>query len=339
MDRTERFYKIDQLLSEQKVVPFSMLEERLGVSRATVKRDLEYMRNRLHAPIVWDRDLGGYRLEQPQKGAAQYELPGLWFSPAEIHALLTMQHLLSGIDSGGLLSPHVKPLQLRLQSLLDSGDGEMTEIQKRIRILGMGGRAMILDHFAVVASALLRRKRLLISYFARGRNALTEREVSPQRLVHYRENWYLDAWCHLRNELRSFAIDGIRRTEIVDSTVKNVPESTLDAVLGSGYGIFSGKKVRWAKLKFSPERARWISSERWHPRQKTRFLDDGSYLIELPYADSRELIMDILKYGADVEVIDPKELRLEVAERHQRALEKYLDENPKRCLQEKKAPL
>lgn len=102
MDRTERFYKIDQLLGEHKFVPFSIFEERLGVSRAIIKRDLEYMRNRLHAPIVWDRERRGYCFFQPERGASQYELPGLWFSASEIHALLTMQHLLSGLDSGGV---------------------------------------------------------------------------------------------------------------------------------------------------------------------------------------------------------------------------------------------
>ncbi len=309
MDRTERFYKIDQLLSEQRVVPFSLLEERLGVSRATIKRDLEYLRNRLHAPIVWDRERRGYCFEQAQRGSAQYELPGMWFSPSEIHALLTMQHLLTGIDGGGLLAPHVQPLQSRLKSLLDTGAGELDEIQKRIRIIGMAGRPMTLDHFAVIASALLRRKRLMIAYYVRAREEITEREISPQRLIHYRENWYLDAWCHVRNGLRSFAVDAIRAAEIVDSTARNVPEKTLDAVLGAGYGIFSGKAVAWAKLKFTPERARWVSTERWHPKQRGDFLSDGSYVLQVPYSDSRELVMDIMRHGPEVEVIGPESLR------------------------------
>ncbi|MDQ3196972.1 MAG: transcriptional regulator, partial [Pseudomonadota bacterium] len=76
MNRTERFYRIDQLLSGGRIVPFSTFLERLEVSPATVKRDLEYMRNRLNAPIVWDRDAGGYRFAAPERRQAQYELPG-----------------------------------------------------------------------------------------------------------------------------------------------------------------------------------------------------------------------------------------------------------------------
>ena len=323
MDRTERFYKIDQLLGEHRVVPFSTFEEKLGVSRATIKRDLEYMRNRLNAPIVWDRERGGYCFEQAERGASQYELPGLWFSATEIHALLTMQHLLAGLDRGGLLASHVEPLQARLTALLDSGDGSIEEIRKRIRIIGIASRVMGLDHFSVLGSALLRRKRVQILYYVRARDEATEREVSPQRLVYYRENWYLDAWCHLRNELRSFAIDAIRRADILETPAKNIPDKTLNSVLGAGYGIFSGRKVQWAKLCFSAQRARWVMSERWHPKQKNRWLADGSYVIELPYSDHRELVMDVLRYGPDVEVLAPTSLREEVMSRLKGALEHY----------------
>lgn len=323
MDRTERFYRIDQLLNDKKIVPFSLLVEKLEVSRATIKRDLEYMRNRLNAPIVWDREEGGYRFAGREGGAAQYELPGLWFSAQEVHALLTMQHLLMGLDSGGLLGPHIAPLLARLRALLGTTDDTTEEIHKRIRILGMASRRMALDHFAVVGSALLRRKRLLISHYVRARDETIEREVSPQRLVHYRDNWYLDAWCHLRNDLRSFAVDAIRRAEIIEQPARNVPEKTLDSVLGAGYGIFSGRKVTWAKLRFTPERARWVSLEQWHPRQKARFDKDGSYLLDVPYSDSRELVMDILKQGAGVEVLAPAALRKDVAAQLQKALGQY----------------
>lgn len=323
MDRTERFYKIDQLLSERRVVPFAVLAEKLGVSRATIKRDLEYLRNRLNAPIVWDRELGGYRFGEPERGAAQYELPGLWFSASEIHALLTMQHLLGNLDAGGLLGPHIKPLLARLSGLLGTADDAQDEIQKRIRIIGVAARRMTLDHFSVVGSALLRRKRLRLSYYVRSRDEITEREVSPQRLVHYRENWYLDAWCHVRKELRSFSLDAVRRAEMLDEPARDVPEATLDAVLGAGYGIFSGRKVEWAKLRFTPERARWVASEQWHPRQRSRFEADGSYVLEFPYSDYRELAMDILKFGADVEVLAPMALKHKVIKEMTAALERY----------------
>lgn len=313
MDRTERFHLIDMLLSNHGVVSFKTLQARLEVSRATLKRDLEYLRNRLNAPIVWDREAGGYRFERNGQVGGQYELPGLWFSAEEIHALLTMQHLLANLDAGGLLGPHIQPLMARLTGLLGSGRHPAEEVRRRIKLIPIAARRLPLDHFASLGSALLRRKRLYITYYAKGSDEITEREVSPQRLVHYRENWYLDAWCHLRQGLRSFAVDGVRGAEILDKPAREVPERRLDAVLGAGYGIFSGRKVSWARLRFSPARARWVALEQWHPRQRGRLLKDGRYVLELPYSDDRELVMDILRHIPEVEVLSPPALRQNIA--------------------------
>jgi len=324
MGITERMYKIDQILASRRSVSRQELEESLGVSWATLKRDLAHMKDRLHAPIVFDRELGGYRFDQDEKRVGpKYALPGLWFSAEEIHALLTMQHLLSRLDSGGLLGPHIKPMLARLTGLLGAADDPAEEVRRRIKVETVGTREFNLDQFQAVGSALLRRKRLMIRYHARGTNETTDREISPQRLIYYRGNWYLDAWCHLRVGLRSFSGDAIERVEILDKRTKDVADKRLDEVLGSGYGIFAGDKVTWATLNFTPQRARWVANERWHPKQESRFLEDGSYELKVPYSDDRELIMDILKYGADCEVVSPRALREKVAAELARAGMRY----------------
>jgi len=320
MSINERIYKIDQLLNGKRSVSFKEMLDRLEVSPATLKRDLAYMRDRLNAPIVYDKELGGYRMELQGPGT-QFELPGLWFSAEEIHALLTMQHLLGNLDSGGLLGPHIKPLLSRLTSLLGTADDSTEQVKKRIKVETVGARQFHLDHFQAVGSALLRRKRLMIEYHARGTNEVSQREVSPQRLVYYRDNWYLDAWCHLRNDIRNFSVDAIKHAEILEKKAEDISEKKLDDVLGSGFGIFSGKDVQLAVLHFTTERARWVAAEKWHPKQKGKFLKDGSYELRVPYNDPRELLMDILRHGGEVKVIEPsllinlvvKELKLTTA--------------------------
>jgi predicted DNA-binding transcriptional regulator YafY len=314
MPLNERIYKLEQLLKNRTVVPFALMQERTEASRATLNRDIQFMRDRLRMPIVFDKDLGGYKIDGGSGKPVQTELPGLWFNDAEIHALLTMQQLISGLDRGGLLGPHLKPLMARLKELLGSADNSANEVSRRVRVLGVQVRNLPLEHFAAVGSALLRRKRLHLRYHARYNDQPTEREVSPQRLVYYRDNWYLDGWCHLRNDIRSFAVDAVERIEILESRAKDVPEKELDEVLGAGYGIFSGKDVKWAKLRFTPERARWVAAERWHSKQKGSFEADGSYLLEVPFSHPQELMMDILRHGAAVEVVGPASLRNRVAE-------------------------
>ncbi len=324
MDRTERFYKIDQLLQERRAVPLVIFMEELGVSCATVKRDLEYLRDRLHAPIVWDRSVRSYRYDVPLSGAPRYALPGLWFNAAEVHALLTMEHLLSNLQPG-LLEPHIKPLRTRIRRLLDSGDHSAEEVVRRIRVLHMAARVVEPSHFRVIASGLLGHRRLQLEHYNRRNNKTTTREVSPQRLVYYRDNWYLDAWCHLREGLRSFAVDAIRTLELLSSKAKHVSVRTLDAELGSGYGIFAGRQTQRAVLRFSAERARWVAREEWHPQQTSHFDKQGRYVLSLPYSDDTELIMDVLRYGPDIEVLRPSGLRDKVRDRLRLALRVYGD--------------
>ncbi len=321
MDRLERFYKIDQLLQGGRSVSFARLMEALDISRAQLKRDLAYMKDRFHAPIEYERESSGYRFGEPRIGP-RYELPGLWFSPAEIYALLTMQQLLENLQPG-LLAPHVKPLLARLSAILASGDHSHEDVAKRVRVLHQAARELKHEHFALVAQATLNRRRLRIAHYNRMEDRDTEREISPQRLVHYRDNWYVDAYCHLREDLRSFSIDAIRKAELLPARAKDVPKAGLDEYMKGGYGIFSGKTLAWAKLKFSPLAARWVASQKWHSQQKGSFDQDGSFLLELPYADDRELVMDILKHGPDMEVLGPPELRARVREQLKSALKQY----------------
>ena len=329
MDRTERFYRIDQLLNEQRCLPFEAIQEALGVSRATLRRDMQYLRDRLNAPIIYDRMGGGYRFAQETGRAGpvagqKYELPGLWFNASEIYALLMMQQLLNTVQPG-LLGPHIAPLQSRLSALLGSQDNRPEDIEDRIRIVHTGQRAPEPANFALIASALLKRKRLKLQHWHRGRDETTAREISPQRLVFYRGNWYLDAWCHLRKDLRSFAVETLSDVELLDKAAKEVAAKVLDSRVQNGYGIFGGERTQWAQLRFTPARARWVASEQWHPDQRGSVLPDGSYQLDVPYSIETELVMDILRHMPEVEVIGPPALRAKVRDKLNSALAAHKD--------------
>jgi len=202
------------------------------------------------------------------------------------------------------------------------------EVRRRIRVLHAARRPVDLSQFEALAQGLLERRRLAIRHFNRATGERHQREVSPQRLVFYRDNWYLDAWCHLRQGLRSFAVDAIESAVLLDTPADPVDEAALEGELSSGYGIFSGGDVRWATLRFSPARARWVAAEEWHPAQRSRVEADGSYHLELPFSDPRELVMDILKHGADVEVLAPADLRARVVAALSETLARYTEGAP-----------
>ena len=323
MERTERFYKIQNLLRSRHFVSTQDFMSELGISRATFKRDLEYLRDRMRAPIVYDHDQQAYGFDPAIADSQLWQLPGLWFSADELQALLTMDRLLGDLQPG-VLSELIAPLRKRLRSLLESGEHSAADIARRIKILSMGSRRVAPAHFRTIATAVLTRKRLQLRHQRRQDGEVIDREVSPQRLVHYRDNWYLDAWCHKRQALRTFGLDAIATAiAMPDKDVKEIGEDTLERHYASGYGIFAGSATQDAVLQFGASSARWVSRETWHPEQVGTPQLDGTYLLQFPYAQEPELVMDILKYGADVQVLAPESLRKAVAEKLRAAVKLY----------------
>ena len=330
MDGMQRIYKLHQVISSRRYpVSCQTLQDELGCSRATVRRIITEMRLYFDAPLEYSREHNGYHYAQGE--GKSFELPGLWFSSTEVYALLPTQQLLAQVQPG-LLDAQLKPVRDRIQKILAArhlGDEKLMsghpsgEISSRVHILRMSGRNVEPGCFQTVAGALLQRNSLYITYRSRGDNQTSTREISPQRLIHYRDNWYLDAWCHTKNALRSFAVERIRSAKALPQRCHDIPDTQLDAHYASSYGIFAGEPEHTAVLRFSTERARWVADEHWHPEQQGNFLDDGSYELRIPYSDPRELVMDILKYGPDVEVSAPVTLRKAVTERLKQTLKNY----------------
>jgi predicted DNA-binding transcriptional regulator YafY len=118
-------------------------------------------------------------------------------------------------------------------------------------------------------------------------------------------------------------VDRVTNAAELNEPAEEVSQDKLDEHFASSYGIFAGKANKTAILVFSSERARWVADERWHPKQVGQFLTDGRYELRIPYRDPRELIMDILRHGAEVEVIKPEGLRQQLAAELGRALSQY----------------
>jgi len=320
MDRFQRIFQLNRIL-QSSATPVSRrrLEDELECSRATVGRAIEDLRDFLGAPIRYDRALNGYYYDRRER--PMYQLPGVWFDPDELFALLSAQQLLSTLQPG-FLDSALAPLRRRIEELLQHDQAGGAQLLRRIRVLRSAARPAS-EFFQEVAGAVAKRRRIWVVYYHRARDQEVERELSPQRLVHYRDNWYLEAWCHLRDAPRRFAMDAARRVRVLETTAIDMAETELDAEFASAYGIFSGPADQVAVLRFGPEPARWVSEESWHCDQVGAFLPDGCYELRVPYGDSRELVRDILRFGADVEVIEPLPLREIVAVELQRAASIY----------------
>lgn len=165
---------------------------------------------------------------------------------------------------------------------------------------------------ATIAAGTLQRKRLQLTYEARYSGELTNnRVVSPQQLSFYKGNWYLTAWCHLREGIRNFSLDRASGVKLLDTGAKNVSQAAVDKLTRSAFGIISATELKIARLSVSRKKAPWVLDEVWHEYQRQGVNDDGSGWLEVPYSHSFEIVAEVLRHGGDVVIESPPELRAE----------------------------
>lgn len=323
MAQIDRIFELHQIFCARRTpITGPDLQQRLGCSRATLARDIARLRENLNAPLEFDKQRGGY-LYQQNPELPMFELPGLWFSAQELAALVSFQTMLDQA-APGLLDDVLAPIQARVDRLLGDQRLGLPDWSKRIRILRMAARATG-PCFNPVADALGKRRRLQLEYRARSTTVGTARKLSPQRLTWYRDNWYLDAWCHLRNGLRTFSVDRISKAKVLSDAALEITPQELDRQLAGAYGIYAGAPKHSAELEFSASAARWVAEEQWHPQQQARRLADGRLILRVPYRETQELIMDVLRHGPEVVVRKPASLRRAVAQRLNEAAARYRD--------------
>lgn len=321
MNKFDRLYDLHGYLSGRRVpVTTAELMQKLECSEPTVRRLVAKLRDELGAPVRFDRARGGWLYDSAAD--TPYELPGLWFSAPELQALLAAHQWLAEVEPG-LLGEEIAPLVKKLETLLEQRQPGGGAIRRKVKLIALAARTSDDAVFRSVAGALADGRRLAFDYRGRSRDASTRRSVSPLRLTWYKSNWYLDAWCHLRNALRSFSLDRIAAPQRQTEAAQAVDDATQTTHYASAYGIFSGAARHTAVLRFTPLAARWVADERWHSAQSGHFLIDGSYELAVPYGNPTELVMDILKYGPEVEVAAPAELRELVKRRLSASLARY----------------
>ncbi len=316
LDHLQQLHRL--LKSHRRPVPLAKLAERMECSERTVRRTIDNMKDFFDAPIEYVAEANGW--QYAAQNGDQFELPGLWLTSAELQSLTLLLHVLESFGNG-LLNQELATVEKQINQLLEARQISPSAFAEHIKVLPLGNRQVPGKIFQQVGEALLQRRQLTIRYKSYS-HQISNRSISPQTLVYYRENWYLDAWCHLRNDLRTFSLARIETTEKSDAKASTISREQLQQHFSESYGIFAGKGGHTAKLRFLPEIAREIALQQWHPQQQGEW-DGNDYLLSFPYSDARELIGDILRHLPNVVVEAPSSLKNAIYRRLQSALELY----------------
>lgn len=310
--RFARLYHIHNSLCSKSYPNVPVLTEQLEVSKRTVERDIEYLRDRLGAPILYSHKKRGYYYEN-----CDFQLLPVNLTEGELVALFLGQNLLAQCIG--------TPLEDYIHSAFEK---ILTMMQKRISVDWhtieetisfdvkplRGDEKKVAQMYGCLATAIGEKNTVWIKYYGAVKDETNERYVDPYHLRYHQGAWYLIGYCHLREAIRIFALDRILDIKRTEKTFVVDPGFLLEEYLEGSLGIEHGEGLHDVTIRFDSHQARWIRERRWHPSQRLEFQDDGSLVLKMTISSLNEVKRWVLGFGGHAEVFEPEELRRSVAE-------------------------
>jgi len=292
------------------------LAKKYGITERTAARNIAFMRDFLEAPLRYVPARRGYTYD------TEFSLPDLPISQAELLAVLLAQNLITSTDTG-YIGKAIKKFGRKLFQRNSHMGISQASLEQRFSASWHGYSPCNSRIFQKVVLGLLTDRCLQLAYLSPLRNRRTERVIEPYHLRHYMGSWVLLAWCRLRNDWRQFYLARMVQLELLNDSFVRKPPSEWRPLLENAFGIFQGHGLFRVKIRFTPYMARWVRNQVWHPDQQKEELEDGGMILTIPAADLREIKMQVMRFGAEAQVLEPEALRCLIHDEIQKMAIKY----------------
>jgi predicted DNA-binding transcriptional regulator YafY len=313
----ERFVWFDSETRRGRYPNASRLADRFEIATKSAQRSIDYFRDRLQAPLEYEPSRKGYFYTDPT-----FQLPVIRISEEELLALLISRKLITEASAGSL-ADELGRVSSRLGSLLAASLPGRARPEDAFSFRWKAINPIDPLTFKVVTSALLQGKLLSFCYYSPTAGDCTMRTVEPHHMVNYMGNWHLVAFCRLRNDWRDFVLGRVTMCNVEGAAFDFRPREEWLPCLRDTFGIFQNHESFNVVLRFTPERSRWVKGEVWHEGESEEVLEDGSLVKTIPASHGAEILMEILRHGSHVEVLEPHWLRAQVVGELSAAIKKY----------------
>lgn len=299
----ERFLWFDRQVKGRRFPNTTSLAREFEISVKTAQRDIEFMRDRLNAPLIYDQTKKGYYYENDT-----FSIPSTYLSSSELTSLLVARRLLQDMSGSGIEKEITSAVD-KITSFIKKHTSGPDKMDECISFHLIEYAPAPEDTFKTVLEACMKKMSLTFKYSSPARKDKTERTIDPYHLFNYMGTWHLIGYCHMRSEIRNFRINRISDINITDRyfAVKN--NFNFKDYFQSSFGLYKGGAAKQVILRFTPEKAKWIDDQIWHKDQKSKILEDGSLELSFHVSDFTEIVREMLKHGAGVEVMKPEALR------------------------------
>lgn len=296
----ERYIWFHSKLKAGRYPKLADLAQKFEISPRQAAREIDFMKNFFSAPIEYSRERYGYYYSE-----SGFELPNIWLGQEEIVALIISKRISTAIPDRRLK----KKIDYYFAKIASSTDFDFQDLEKRVSLKNIHYYTVAPEVFAGCAFALAKKRRMRITYRSAYSAESRERTISPLHLLLYLGNWHLIAHCHSRGDLRDFVLSRLTEMEILSEPVsESLLARDIKSMIDRHYGIFLQGQEKTVRIRFRGRSVGIVRDQSWFAGQQVAEEKD-SLLLSFPVTDYREVLGDILRFGADAEVLEPAELR------------------------------
>lgn len=298
-----RMLRIHQAIQSGGFPNASTLALELEVSTKSIKRDIEFMRDRLELPIEYDSRRWGYFYTE-EVGA----FPTLQITEGELFALLVAEKALQQYRGTSFEKPLLSAFKKMAAALPDAVSFNFADWEQTISFRLTAEPVLNLEIFDTLARATAQGRQLRLTYRKPGRLQTEERIVDPYHLANINGEWFLFAYDHLRRDIRTFVPARVRKAELTGATVTRPKKFSLEKRLRDSFGVHSAEGEFEVVIRFNAQAADYVREKRWHPSQELKELPDGGVDLHLKLSSLGEVQRWVLSWGGHARALKPPEL-------------------------------
>jgi proteasome accessory factor B len=266
------------------------------------------MRDRLELPLAYDANHKGYHYTQEVTN-----FPTLQITEGELFALLVAEKALQQYRGTAFERPLLSAFKKMAASLPDTVSLNVADWEQTISFRTRAEPILDLKIFDALAQAAAQRKQLQLTYRKPGRRATELRLVDPYHLANINGEWFLFAWCHLRNDIRTFVPARIQEVSPTGKIFARPQKFSLEKRLRDSFGVQSGHGNFEVVLRFSELVSDYIREKKWHESQELRELEDGGVELRMKLSSLGEIERWVLGWAGNARVVHPPELAGSIA--------------------------
>jgi len=317
--RTHRIIQIDKWIRSGSFPSIEQMTEEFGVSRRTILRDIEFLRDRYDAPVLADRTRKGYFYTDPT-----FMIQNVLLTEGDLFTVSTVMPLMEQYKNTPL-EDSFKNIMIKIAEMLpeqvsvDTGflNMDISFISDPLPKIEPG----VFNH---IFEAIRTKKVMTFGYRSVSSMEYKYKIFNPYHVLCQKGNWYVFGFDQTANDNRVYALSRFNKTALKNEHFEIPADFDISKVVDLSFGIWYNKEGNVDyELLFDSRMSNYILEREWHKNQTLKQNEDGSVLLKFTSNQKQQVLSWVMSFGDAVTVISPESLKNDIISNAKKLIGKY----------------